>query len=428
MNQSTEKLCAFLDRAHSVYHAQAGIRKELEAAGYIRLAEKESRDLIPGGKYYVSRGGTSLVAFRMPTGKPTGFMMSASHCDRPSFKLKQNFELASAYTRLGVEGYGGMLVAPWLDRPLSIAGRVTVETEKGIETKLVDIDKDLLIIPNVAIHLNRGVNDGYKWNPAVDTLPLVGTKEVAGKLEKLLEQEAGGKILGHDLYLYVREKAKVWGMDDEFISAQGLDDLECVWACTQGFLNAELSSAIPVLCVFDNEEVGSASAQGADSSLLLDVLERICADDDVMVHPKRTLAQSFMVSADNAHALHPNHPELSDPNNTPIMGGGVVVKYNANLSYCTDGVSAGVFRKICDKAGVPLQTYSNRADIRGGGTLGRVSLTQVSVPTVDIGLPQLAMHSCYETAAVADAIALEKAMKAFYSTSLIVTDEGYIID
>jgi len=325
-----------------------------------------------------------------------------------------------------VERYGGMIIAPWLDRPLSVAGRVLVETEDGVQCKLLNIDKDLMLIPNVAIHMNRQANEGYKWNPAVDVLPLMGGKDTKGKFWELLEQEAGGKILGHDLYLYVRQKASVWGIDEAYISSAALDDLECAWGCTQGFLNArENAESIPVLCVFDAEEVGSGSVQGAASTLLPDVLSRIC--EALVLDQKRMIANSFMVSADNAHAVHPNHPEFADPNNAPVMGGGIVIKHNANLSYCTDGVSAAIFRKVCEKAGAAVQTYYNRADLPGGSTLGRISLGKVSIPTVDIGLPQLAMHSCYETAASADAIALEEAMAAFYGSALEATDNGYRI-
>jgi len=318
-----------------------------------------------------------------------------------------------------------MLIAPWLDRPLSIAGRVLVETQDGVESRLVDIDKDLLMIPNVAIHMNRRANEGYKWNPAVDTLPLVGGKDAAGKLQKLLEKAAGGKILGHDLYLYVRQKASIWGVDKEYISSAALDDLECAWACTQGFLKAEPAESIPVLCVFDSEEVGSSSVQGAASRLLEATLSRICAALSLDEH--RMLANSFMVSADNAHALHSNHPELADASNAPVMNGGIVIKFNANLRYTSDGVSSAIFRKICTKAGVPTQTYYNRADIPGGSTLGNISLSHVSVPSVDIGLAQLAMHSCYETSGVKDSIYLEEAMAAYYGSSLQVNGEKYTV-
>ena len=423
MDNQIKALMRFLDESHSVYHATAGLAEELEKNGYTRLQEQEYWKLVPGGKYFLTRGGTAVMAFRIPNQTPVGFMMSASHSDRPTFKVKENAELSGKYTRLSTEKYGGMLMGTWLDRPLSIAGRVMVETENGVESKLVDIDRDLLMIPNVAIHMNRQVNDGFKWNPAVDTLPLVGGADGAGKLQKLLNKAAGGKILGHDLYLYIRQKATIWGVDKEFISSAALDDLECAWCCTQGFLEGEESCSIPVLCVFDSEEVGSSSVQGAASDLLESVLMRICAA--LGLELIQMLAQSFLVSADNAHAVHPNHPEYADPNNAPVMNNGVVIKFNANQRYCTDGVSAAIFRKICASADVPVQTYCNRADIPGGSTLGNISLSHVSVPTVDIGLPQLAMHSCYETAGVKDVQYMLCAMKAFYSASLQKNGEEY---
>ena len=425
MKERINALCSFLNASHSGYHAVAYLEKQFQTAGYTRLSECENWDVKPGGKYYLIRGGTTIFAFRIPAAEPKGFLLSASHSDRPNFKIKENAELTGAYTRLAVERYGGQLLFTWLDRPLSIAGRVMVETEDGIESRLVDIDRDLLLIPNVAIHMNRQVNDGYKWNPAVDMLPLLGGKDAKGKLNALLEETAGGKILGHDLYLYVREKARIWGMDNEYISSTALDDLECAWACTQGFLRAEESQSIPVLCVFDSEEVGSGSVQGAASTMLTDTLERIC--DALHLNLKQMLSRSFMVSADNGHALHPNHPELSDPTNAPIMGEGVVIKFNATLKYCTDGLSAALFRKVCEKAGVKHQTYCNRADIAGGSTLGNISQQHVSIPTVDIGLAQLAMHSCYETGAVADALALEDALTAYYSSTLDVKGDTYIL-
>ena len=425
MDKRTKALMAFLDASHSVYHAAAYLADTLERSGYTRLLEGDSWQLTPGGKYYLTRGGTAVLAFRVPQTTPAGFMMSASHSDRPTFKVKENGELVGAYTRLATEKYGGMLMAPWLDRPLSVAGRVLVETESGVQSKLVDIDRDLLLIPNVAIHMNRKANDGYTWNPAVDTLPLLGSKAAAGKLNKLLEKAAGGKILGHDLYLYVRQKATVWGMDKEYISSAALDDLECAWCCTQGFLQSSESESIPMLCVFDSEEVGSSSVQGAASRLLEDTIRRICAA--LSLDESRMLANSFMVSADNAHAQHTNHPEYADSPNAPVMGGGVVLKFNASQRYTTDGLSAAIFRKVCAKANVSVQTYCNRADIPGGSTLGNISLSHVSVPSADIGLAQLAMHSSYETAAVADAISLEEAMTAFYGHSLKVSGEEYTL-
>ena len=418
----TENFVKFINSAHSAYHAVDALRWQLEQAGYTPLDEGKPWELTPGGKYYLIRGGSALIAFRVPKAAPKGFLFSAAHSDRPAFKLKENGELTGKYTRVATELYGGAILSSWLDRPLSVAGRVLVESEQGAKSRLVDMDRDLLLIPNVAIHMNRKVNEGYAWNVAVDTLPLAGGEGAKDKLFGLLEQQAGGKILGHDLYLYVRQNASVWGIDEEYISAQALDDLACVWCCAQGFLNADETDMIPVLCVFDSEEVGSCSKQGAASGFLAAAVSRISkainADQAQLLHC------SFMLSADNAHGLHPNHPEFSDANNAPVLNGGVVLKFNANLRYATDGASAAVLRKVCEKAGVPVQTYYNRADLPGGSTLGSLSLAQVAVPTADIGIAQLAMHSCYETAGVKDIAHLQAAMQAYYGSSLQADADG----
>ena len=425
MDNRVRSLMDFLDASPSVFHAVANLGKTLNDAGYTYLPESADWVLVPGGKYYTTRGGAAVIAFRIPENSPKGFMLSASHADRPCFKIKENAELTGKYTRLAVERYGGMLMAPWLDRPLSVAGRVMVETENGVETKLINLDRDLLLIPNVAIHMNRQANDGYKWNPAVDLLPLMGGKDATGKFFSLVEEAAGGKVLGHDLYLYIRQKAAVWGLEEEYVSSAALDDLACAWGCTQGFLKAEKSEAIPVLCVFDSEEVGSSSLQGADSDLLTHVLQRICGA--LGLNLARMQSQSLMISADNAHAVHPNHPEFADANNAPVVNGGLVLKFNANQRYTTDGTSAALFRKICGKAEVPVQTYCNRADLAGGSTLGNISVTHASVLSADIGLPQLAMHSCFETAGVKDVAYLEEAMTAFYGAALEIDNGNYTL-
>ena len=425
MNNQIQAMCAFLDASVSGFHAVDYLKNTLQEAGYTLLTEAGNWELVPGGKYMLTRNGTSLMAFRIPQAAPKGFMMTASHSDRPGFKVKENPELKNAYIRLAVERYGGMLMSTWLDRPLSVAGRVLVETEDGVETKLVNFDRDLLLIPNVAIHMNRQANDGYKWNPASDMIPLFGGKDAAGKFATMLEELAGGKVLGHDLSLYIRQKATVWGLEEEFVSSAALDDLACAWCCTQGFLNATETESIPMLCVFDNEEVGSSSMQGADSDMLLNVLTRIC--NGLNLNLPQMLAQSFMLSADNAHAIHPNHPEYADPNNAPVVNQGVVLKFNANQRYTTDGVTAAVFRKICAKAEVPVQTYCNRADLAGGSTLGNISTTHVSIPSADIGLPQFAMHSCFETAGTKDAAYMMQALQTFYSTNLTAANGCYTL-
>ena len=422
VNETVKELMTFLDGAPSVYHAVEQLRRMFEDAGYTRLDEGGRWDLQVGGKYYLTRGGSAIVGFRIPCADPQGFLMTASHSDRPTFKIKENGELDGNYVRIATEKYGGMLMAPWFDRPLSVAGRVMVETEAGVQTKLVNIDRDLMMIPNVAIHMNRKANDGYVYNPTSDTIPVLGGKDAKGRLMALLEEQAGGEILAHDLFLYNRDRAKVWGAQEEFFSAQAIDDLECAWSTVKGFLTAGESRSIPVVCVFDSEEVGSSSVQGAASTLLADTIARICRARDL--EPERMLSQSFLISADNAHGIHPNHPELADAANAPVVNGGVVLKFNANLRYTTDGVSAAVFRRVCRLADVPVQTYYNRADIPGGSTLGNISLGQVSVPTADIGLAQLAMHSCYETAGVQDVEHLLKAMQVYYGSTLTVTAEG----
>lgn len=422
VNETVKELMTFLDGAPSVYHAVEQLRRIFEDAGYTRLDEGGRWDLQVGGKYYLTRGGSAIVGFRIPCADPQGFLMTASHSDRPTFKIKENGELDGNYVRIATEKYGGMLMAPWFDRPLSVAGRVMVETEAGVQTKLVNIDRDLMMIPNVAIHMNRKANDGYAYNPTSDTIPVLGGKDAKGRLIALLQEQAGGEILAHDLFLYNRDRAKVWGAQEEFFSAQAIDDLECAWSTVKGFLTAGESRSIPVVCVFDSEEVGSSSVQGAASTLLADTIARICRARDL--EPERMLSQSFLISADNAHGIHPNHPELADAANAPVVNGGVVLKFNANLRYTTDGVSAAVFRRVCRLADVPVQTYYNRADIPGGSTLGNISLGQVSVPTADIGLAQLAMHSCYETAGVQDVEHLLKAMQVYYGSTLTVTAEG----
>ena len=422
MDKRIQELCSFLDGAKSVYHSTEQLRKRLEAENYEYLSESVAWKLVPGGKYYLTRGGTALIAFRIPEGVPSGFMISAGHSDRPTFKMKENPILTGKYTRLAVEPYGGMIMSTWLDRPLSLAGRVLVENNGTIESRFIDVDRDLLMIPSVAIHMNRQVNQGYSWNPATDLIPLMGSVGTEEKLMEILQEHAGGKILGHDLYLYIRQKSSVWGLQEEYISSAAIDDLTCIWCCMEGFLRAKESQAIPLFCTFDSEEVGSNSMQGAGSNLLELVMLRICRA--MGWEADHMLGQSFMVSADNGHAVHPNHPEYADPNNAPVINGGIVLKFNANQKYTTDGVSAAIFRSVCEKAGVPTQTYCNRADIPGGSTLGHISMTHVSIHSADVGLPQLAMHSCYETAGIQDVLRFVDAMTCYYGCSLQSDRDG----
>ena len=453
-------LLDFLDRSPVAFFAVKNMGEELEKAGFRRLQEGAHWELEAGGAYYVTRNGSAIIAFRVPEVKSAeiaGFQIMASHCDSPVFKVKPNAEItvANRYVKLNVEKYGGMLCAPWLDRPLSVAGRVVVQTPDGVETRLVNIDRDLMIIPNLAIHMNREANDGYKYNAQADLLPLIGEAETvkpeaakssvrncpeaggdkqagqdgqAGQFQRLIAQEAGvhpDQILDTDLYLYNRMKGTYIGLDREFIASGRLDDLQCAFASLRGILAAQPARSIAVHCVLDNEEVGSGSKQGAAGTFLRDVLHRINAalgrsEEDYL----RMLASSFMVSADNAHSLHPNHAEKADPTNRPLMNRGIVIKYSANQKYTTDAVSGAIFRRICQEAGVPWQTFANRSDMIGGSTLGNIAQSQVSVNTVDVGLAQLAMHSPYETAGARDTAYLAEAARVLFSSTVEAAGDG----
>lgn len=415
-------LIEYIAASPTAFHAVARTAKQLDEAGYTSLSEGTSWVLEPGKGYYVTRNGSSLIAFRIPNGDFSGFMMTASHCDSPCFKIKENAELADEhYVRLSTEKYGGMLCASWMDRPLSVAGRVTVRTEQGIEVRLVNLEDTTVMIPNVAIHMNRQANDGMKYNPAVDMLPLYGTKSDKGTLRARVATCAGVEekdVLTTDLFVYNPEQGKEWS---GYVSAPRLDDLQCAFSALTAFLQAGESSSIPVYCLFDNEEVGSTTKQGAASTFLADVLGRIAGSADAL---RCHVANSFLVSCDNAHAVHPNHPEYMDKNHAVYMNGGVVIKYNANQKYTSDAVSAAIFRLVCESADVPIQMYANRADMMGGSTLGNIANTQVSLNTVDIGLPQLAMHSAYETAGAADTEYMVRALTAFYGKSLHMERDG----
>ena len=410
-------LFEFIKSSPEAYHAVNSVKTRLDSLGYTELFEGDKWNIKKGGKHYVIRNGTSIIAFRANDAK-NGYMIVASHSDSPSFRVKVTPETVGAYTRLEVEKYGGMIYYSWLDRPLSVAGRVVVKTADGVESKLVNLDRDLVSIPSLAIHLNRGVNDGAKFNPAQDLLPLYTCDKDKEAFVSSLADEAGvapADILAYDLFLYNRDEGRVFGKDNEFILCPRLDDLGCVYASLEAFISADEAASTPVLAVFDNEEVGSETKQGAASTFLHDVLARISGGEDNL---RIAVENSFMVSADNAHAQHPAHPEMSDADNAPKLNGGLVIKYNANQKYATDGLSDAIFRSVCAKAGAKVQTYCNRADLPGGSTLGSISNTVVSVPTVDIGLPQLAMHSANETAGALDLNEMIKALSVFYSSAI----------
>ena len=425
-----DDLVEFLQESVTPFHAAATAESWLRAAGFTRLEEADYWNLEPGKGYYTTRNGSSVVAWRVPDHAIGGWRIVASHSDSPTWKIKTDIVENDGCRRLSVEGYGGMIMSTWLDRPLTVGGRVIVKTEDGIESRLVCIDRDLLVIPSLAIHFQRDINKGHTFNPHVDMQPLWGP---AGSrtLTDLVAEELGvdtADILDSDLQLVTRQAPTQIGPDGEFFMAPRIDDLECAATTLLGFLDAAAetdSACAPVWAMLDNEEVGSSSRMGAESSYLRDVLDRIV---DAIPHSgqamHRAMANSFMLSADNAHATHPNFPQKSDPCAPVRLGGGVVLKYNASQKYTTNAVSGAIFRAICEKADVPVQVFTNRADEAGGSTLGNLQSHTLPIPMADIGLAQLAMHSAVETASVADAEAMTKAVAAFYRVHLRALGDG----
>lgn len=432
---TSKELMAFIKKSPTAFHVVNNFSQMLEKSGFTKLNEMDRWEIKPNGKYYVTRNDSSIIAFRMPENVDFyNFQISAAHSDSPAFKIKENPEMIedSNYVTLNVEKYGGMLMAPWLDRPLSVAGRVIIKDGNTLKPVLINVDRDLCVIPNLAIHMNRDANNGIKYNPQKDMIPLFGEISAKNKFEKIIAKEANtdtDSIISTDLFLYNREKGTVWGADNEFISAPRLDDVMCAYSCINALIKSKETNkeSVNVCAVFDNEEVGSTTKQGADSSFLSDVLSRIsmCTGKDSEDFV-RACASSFMLSADNAHAVHPNYKEKADPTNRPYMNKGIVIKYNANQKYTTDAVSAAIFKEICKKAEVPVQSYVNRSDIPGGSTLGNISNSHISLNTVDIGLAQLAMHSPYETAGIKDTELMIKAVKKFYETAIITGENGEI--
>ena len=430
MSQPVNTFLDYVRQSPTAFHAvETGVRA-LKDKGFQLLQEGHAWNIVPGGSYVVTRNRSAAIALRIPDQGAAPFQIVASHADSPMFKLKPVFEDLSCgqYLRLNVEPYGGMLMSTWLDRPLSVAGRLLIRTPDGLKTCLVDLSRDALVIPNQPIHFNREANDGYKYNAQVDLLPLWGGAEDQGKLLQELCSACGASaedVAGYDLYLYNRMPGTVWGAEQSFFSSPRIDDLECAWTSLQALLEAKPGNQIQVWALMDNEEVGSSSKQGADSSFLSDTLHRVltslgCADSEA----RSLIASSFMVSADNAHAVHPNHPEKYDAENRVWMNGGIVIKHSANQKYTTDAVSCAVFSEICRKAGVRVQHFANRSDLRGGSTLGNIANTHTSMNTVDIGLAQLAMHSSWETAGVQDLPDMIHALQAYYETELRMQEDG----
>ena len=422
----------FLKGSPTCFHAVNNLSKLLDKNGFTKLDEAAIWGLKKGGKYYFTRNNSTLLSFIIPNNLDNyKFNIAAAHTDSPTFKLKPNFNYVKAnYSMLNTEVYGGPIFPSWMDRALNIAGRVFVKNGNMIESKLISFDKAMAIIPNSPIHYMHELNTGHNYNAQNELIPLLSLDKDL-KLMPLIAEKLGVKeedIIGHDLFLANLDRGIIGGLNNELIMAPQIDNLECSFAILNTFSKADINSdVINVAVVFNNEEIGSSTREGATGSLLSSTLKRISSnlgktEEEYQV----ALASSFIISADNAQGFHPNYAQNYDPTNAPVLGGGVVIKSAARGSYSTDGFSLAYFTEVCKKAGAKYQMNTNKSDIRGGSTLGAISVTNVSIPSVDIGLAQLAMHSAYETANVSDYYELEKVFTEFYkSDRLMLSDSNY---
>ena len=426
-----ENLLEFIKKSPTMFHATKNFAEILEANGFIKLSENKRWDLHLGGKYYLTRNNSAVLCFTLPNSiNELSYNIAAAHTDSPTFKLKPNFTLEKGrYSMLNCEIYGGPILNSWMDRPLNIAGRIIYKDNEGLKTKLLSFDRPMAVLANCSIHYYHELNTGVKLNPQTELVPLVGDKSNAEiDLLGLAAKELGinkDSIVSHDLYLAVLDRGTFVGANNDFIMAPQIDNLECSYGIVEAIINSKPNGSINVGGLFDNEEIGSRTRQGAGSQLLSDTLERI---SDALgysnVDHKMALANSFMVSADNAQGFHPNYAQKYDPTNAVYMNDGIVIKNAARGSYTTDGMSQAYFKTLCEKAGAKYQLNTNRSDVPGGSTLGAISLGSVSIHSVDIGLPQIAMHSCMETAGARDLDELVKALKEFYSSHLVVNNDG----
>ena len=414
-----DRLINFIDNSPNAYYCINNIKNILLDNEFEQLYENEVWKLNNNKKYFVIRNDSSLIAFKTTNKvENTGFNLVATHTDSPSFSIKSNADIfENQYLKLNVDKYGGVINYSWLDRPLSLAGRIITLNNGVYEKRLINIDKDLLVIPSQAIHINREVNVKNELNNQIDMLPIMALDNNKSLKDVITENIDGNinKISDYDLYLYNRDKGKKVGINNEFILSPRLDDLSSVYPALESFINSNNNNSINVVCAFNNEEIGSLTKQGADSTFLIDSLSRICKSLNIDLFI--TLSNSFLISADNAHAIHPNVPSKSDPTNKVLLNNGVVIKHHIN--YTTDSLTSSLFKGICDDANVPYQEFACRADMKCGETLGGISQSHVSIDSIDIGLPQLAMHSANETIGTKDVTYMYKSLLEFYSTTFI---------
>ncbi len=427
----SNELIDFIYDSPSAFHAVKAVEDILKENGFERLSILEEWSIEKEGKYYVTKNNSAIIAFVVGKGEleHNGFKMIGTHTDSPTFRIKPNPEMIveDSYIKLNTEAYGGPILNTWLDRPLSIAGRVTFKSDNPLTpfNKLINIKKPLLTIPNLAIHMNRDVNKGIELNKQKHTLPILSLIndqiEKDNYLKQIIANELNSDmedIIDFDLFLYEFEKGKLIGANKEFISSSRLDDLSMVHAGIYSLVQSTPSKSTNIMVCFDNEEIGSRTKQGAASPMFRNVLERIAIalgkNRDQFL---RTLCNSFIISADMAHALHPNYVDKHDPVNKPIINKGPVIKINANHKYTTDSDSCAVYEQICKNANIPVQKLVNRSDVKGGSTIGPILSGQLDIRSIDIGNPILGMHSVRELGGVSDHLSVKKSFDEFYSLS-----------
>lgn len=433
MTKETKEILSLLKNSPSVFHIVSNITSKLLEKGFVELEERKAFDIQKGKNYFVKRNNSSIIAFKIPLNcKDLSFFGTATHNDSPTYKLKPHpFLKKGNLTLLDVEPYGGMIHSTWLDRPLSIAGRVFLKKGNKIEERLLNINRPLLIIPNLAIHMNRNINDGYAYNPAIDLLPLFGEdlkeeETFESFLLQELHESKDVEVLSHDLYLYNLDEPRTFGAKEEFLSSPRLDDLASAYSSLLGFLESENDEKISLFASFDNEEVGSLTRQGANSTFFKDTYLRL--SNTLGGTFERDIANSFLLSIDNAHANHPNHLDKSDQTTNVLLNKGIVIKSNANQSYTTDGLGSSFVKAIAQKGNIPFQEFTNRSDLRGGSTLGNISNSELSILSCDIGLPQLAMHSANEMMGLSDLNYMRKFVSLYFGTKVTFEKSSFLID
>ena len=425
-----ENLMSFLRESYTAYHACENVKQKLEESGFIQLCENRDWSICEGGKYYVMRGGSSLIAFTVGALDEFSYKIAATHTDSPALKLKENpvMKKAGSYATLNVETYGGGVWYSFFDRPLKIAGRVVRRNGRSLKTETV-VSPFCVQIPSVAIHQNREANEKFGVNAQTDLQPLCALLGEDFDSAQLLEKAVGENVLSYDLFLVNADMPYLFGMDNEFLAAPRIDNLACTYAGLEALLSANETSGVCVLAVMDNEEIGSLSPQGADGDFLETTLRRIAYalrfDDNEFY---KALAESFLLSVDNAHAAHPNHPEKADPTNAPKLGAGIVIKAHAGKAYVTDAISSAVIKTVFDNAEVPYQNFYNRSDVRSGSTLGALVTRHVGMAGADIGIAQLAMHSACESLAVADYDVMVKGLSAYFATTLKFSEDNIFVE